>query len=313
MQHIPPDRSVEAATYRNLLKMLPEQQVRQTFHDRLRELNSEATAAIEDRESVLFFNQPAAVANYDYWSKAQIWSLEDAVALKFGRDPTVVNWAAFEREHATATPFAASYRQVAELIHRAVQAGKLSEPIEPKLFLEWCRKISLPVPPSLVRAVEAMRGRLVDWQAAYQRLFGMYQGNQRDLQAWSDAYEDEVADHAATQKQLLSLSSFAAQTLQELYAERSEHAQEIEALKVEQTSGAIKELKAQERESLLKIVIGMAVEGYRYDPSAKRSDRVPEIVADLERAGVAVSDETVRKYLRQANKYLSPEAKAGVG
>jgi hypothetical protein len=47
-----------------LLKRLPEPQVRQIFDERRQELIPLAVEAIEDRESVLFFNQPAAIADY---------------------------------------------------------------------------------------------------------------------------------------------------------------------------------------------------------------------------------------------------------
>lgn len=71
------------------------------------------------------------------------------------------------------------------------------------------------------------------------------------------------------------------------------------------TRGAIAQsLGTRERESLLKLVIGMAKQGYSYDPAALRSDRVPEIVDDLERCGVAMSADTVRKYLRQGAELL---------
>ena len=42
-----------------------------------------------------------------------------------------------------------------------------------------------------------------------------------------------------------------------------------------------------ERESMLKLIIGMAVRGYKYDASGKRSDSVPEIVSDLAIVGFA--------------------------
>jgi hypothetical protein len=51
----------------------------------------------------------------------------------------------------------------------------------------------------------------------------------------------------------------------------------------------------------------MAVKGYAFDPQAKRSDQISEIASDLADAGVPVSDDTVRKYLREAADLLPPE------
>jgi hypothetical protein len=67
-----------------------------------------------------------------------------------------------------------------------------------------------------------------------------------------------------------------------------------------------KSLSNTERDSLLKLVIGMAEKGYGYNPNEKRSDVVPVIVRDLEILGISMTDDTVRKYLKQASKKLPP-------
>lgn len=36
-------------------------------------------------EQTRFFNQPDVDADYDYWSKAATWSIDEAIALSFGR------------------------------------------------------------------------------------------------------------------------------------------------------------------------------------------------------------------------------------
>ena len=55
-----------------------------------------------------------------------------------------------------------------------------------------------------------------------------------------------------------------------------------------------------ERDTLLKLVLGMALAGYRYDPQAARSAVATEIAGDLVKHGLAVSDDTVRNYLKEA-------------
>jgi hypothetical protein len=62
-----------------------------------------------------------------------------------------------------------------------------------------------------------------------------------------------------------------------------------------------------ERETMLKLIIGMAMKGYSYNPKAKRSDRINDIVCDLEKCGVKLSDDTVRRYLREAADLLPPQ------
>ena len=59
-----------------------------------------------------------------------------------------------------------------------------------------------------------------------------------------------------------------------------------------------------ERNNLLKLVIGMAVKGYSHDPAALKSTASKEIADDLAALGVSITDETVRKYLKQAASVL---------
>jgi hypothetical protein len=60
------------------------------------------------------------------------------------------------------------------------------------------------------------------------------------------------------------------------------------------------ELKARERGTLLRILYGMATQGYKYDPTCKRSAVPSEIAADCEFAGCSVDADSVRKYLKEA-------------
>lgn len=66
----------------------------------------------------------------------------------------------------------------------------------------------------------------------------------------------------------------------------------------------VEELDVRERDSLLKLIISMAVGGYGYDPTAKRSSTVSSILEDAEKLGLIVSDETVRKYLKEASRII---------
>ncbi|WP_156936930.1 hypothetical protein [Bradyrhizobium sp. WSM2254] len=60
-----------------------------------------------------------------------------------------------------------------------------------------------------------------------------------------------------------------------------------------------------ERQSLLTLVLGMAVAGYTYNPRALRNVATRDIVDDLERKGLpTVSQETVLKCLRTAMEEL---------
>ena len=83
-----------------------------------------------------------------------------------------------------------------------------------------------------------------------------------------------------------------------LAAERDELREEVKRLKGE----AVREkpLSTRERETLLKIILGMAIKGYVYNPAAGRSNTPKEIADDLATLGISVSDDTVRQKLKDA-------------
>ena len=67
-----------------------------------------------------------------------------------------------------------------------------------------------------------------------------------------------------------------------------------------------KPLATRERDTLLKLVIGMAITGYKYDPAASKSITPKEIADDLAALGMTITDDTVRKYLKQAADIVLP-------
>ena len=46
----------------------------------------------ETEEKGRFFNSPDAKADFSHWGKLSYWTLDEAVALSFGRAPEMVNW-----------------------------------------------------------------------------------------------------------------------------------------------------------------------------------------------------------------------------
>ncbi len=66
-------------------------------------------------------------------------------------------------------------------------------------------------------------------------------------------------------------------------------------------------LSQKEPSSLLKMIIGMAIEGYGYKPSDAKSPIPKQIADDCAKHGVGVSDDTVRKYLAKARHIYLPK------
>ncbi len=60
-------------------------------------------------------------------------------------------------------------------------------------------------------------------------------------------------------------------------------------------------LSTKERNTLLKMIVGMAIRAYKYEPKSKNNGvAIEEIRQDLEEKGIPLSDDTIRNYLKEA-------------
>ena len=222
---------------------------------------AETAQFVEERRAKAerFFNQPLSLANFQHWAQAAYWTLEEATALAFGKEPWVVNLKSVS-PHAGFSPFPANYVRLKDLVERAQEVGKLGDQVMPSDFIAWAKAAGIDYPPELETELIA-QGQLVDWKAAHDQLKVQYD----DLKAQTDR-----------------------------------------AAAIKSNAGQKKEkgLHARERESLLKLVIAMAKGGYGYDSSADRSPTTTEIVSDLDKLGLHLDPDTVRKWVREARGLL---------
>lgn len=213
------------------------------------------------------FNQFKARADFDVWAKMAHWTIDEFVALSLGRDPNIIGWDRVQRL-TRVSPYAAEFELRRDICQRARESGRLKLYSSPSASLDWAEKLKFPVPPELMKAVMALRQDQTDWKAEYER-----------------------SEHEAASLR-----------------------QRIAILEADRPTGAApqqiigdKELSAKERTSLLKLVIGMAVAGYSYDPRQTRSRTTKEIADDLRIRGISLDEDTVRKYLAQAKEFLPPQ------
>ena len=81
-------RHEEIGRYRSELEDLPSDQLQSLYENE----TAAALADIQREEDARFFNQPHANADFDHWSKAEHWSLDEAIALVLGKAPEIVSW-----------------------------------------------------------------------------------------------------------------------------------------------------------------------------------------------------------------------------
>ena len=240
------------------------------FHDSLILLPDgdlgKAGQALSTRERAEYeakheFNQAKALATdsvYEFWSRAELWSLAEAAALINDRNPLVVTESRIESDRAD-TKITNILVRTLDLLERARLAGILHRTNSPKKLINWLDLKQIGMPKKL-----------------------------RDL-----ALE--------LSKTPLSLS-----------AENTQLKEKIAGLEVaaltfkskEVVSNPAKPFNLRERESLLKLILGMAIKGYSYDPKATKSKEIGEIAGDLQTLGLALDEDTVRKYLNEAKGLL---------
>jgi hypothetical protein len=273
------------AAYRTELASLPSEEIAARYNAEKQREYQLLVQKAEQAEREHFFNQPRANADFEHWSKLAHWTLDEAVAVSFGKAPELVNWPTISK-YLQLSPFAVQYSRRRELALRAAQWKQLYDPVLPGIFLAWAKGLEIEVPAALVEAVQK-RGPIRDWKSLYDELKTTHANREA---SWTAL--DEAKDRTIVSKD-------------RVVAALEERLRKLEAQQT--TQPPEKQLGARERESLLKVVIGMAVGGYSYDPKAGRSDRPTEIAGDLERAGVPLDVDTVRKWLREAAELLPPK------
>jgi hypothetical protein len=240
-----PDRAKRVAQYRAKLLALPSDELKVLVEEEREKQRAELAAKTEREERERFFNQPLARADFDHWSKAAHWTLDEAIALSFGKAPERVSWDRVQ-PYVHVSAFAFQYQRRRDLAQRAKVWKQLFDPVLPGVFLAWAKRTGLDVSSELQAAVEARGIQVADWKTHYDDLKSKYEELH---QSWTAVCDDKNTMIADLQRQLADADAQAAPA----------------PLATPPNSA---ELGTRERDSLLKLVIGMAVGGYGYDPGA---------------------------------------------
>jgi len=278
------------------------------------------------------------------WAKAPRWSVEEGVALAFGADPRRVirqPTTGYDDAHLNLSDTARHY---ADLAHRAVREGDLSKESRPADFVVWAESVGLAFHPiwKEVLGLEVGGSDQNALSESHRRFWlisrwaKMHLWTAREAACLSlnvcpdDAVDPEhLRDHGQLRKDLEHRLRYAERdpALKEqdtpetflAWAKRSGfpfHPNWAEAIikhepkSVEAEEANVTEepteraLPTRERTSLLKLVIGMAVKGYSYDPSEERSKVTGEILDDLDELGLSLDRKTLRKYLDEGAELL---------
>lgn len=274
-----------ATSYETELALKTENELKKLFEEECKKDSAEKARKVEIEESKRIFNTPEAIADFDYWAKMPGWSLEEAIALSFGKNPRVVNWDSIKRY--TDSAFAKEYYNRRDIAIRAKNWKDLYDPIMPCLFLTWLKTKRMDFPAELEAQVIANGGHVVNWKTAYENL--------------KKTYDDLVS----TQNEIIELKDSTIIKLGENFTRLEKQYEAIKQQLLEtEKKQTEKPLKTRERETALKLIIGIAVDSYGYDPKAIRSPTAKEISGDLAKHGISIDEDTVRKWLKEAAEIL---------
>jgi hypothetical protein len=287
-------RSEEIARYRLELQNLPSDQLQSIYEAEIAPM----LAAMQRDEDARFFNLPHAKADFDHWSKAEHWSLDEAIALVLGKAPEIVSWDKIKPWVAT-SPFVKQYSRLRDLADRAKVWAKLYDFVLPPVFLKWAEDNEITVPAELAEKVSKLKGKLVDWKKRYEEVNAT---NDRLLSSYDQLkgmYDQHIADWKGVAKSQSDLIESNQKRIAELEGELAAVNGAPPAPEPAKTQSVI------ERQNMLKAIFGMAVRGYSYNPADKRGKIVAEIVSDLQLEGISLSDDTIRRYLKEARDLLN--------
>jgi hypothetical protein len=107
-------------------------------------------------EKQQFFNRPEAEADFSHWACMAYWSAEEAVALTLGKDPKRVNLVNLEECCTQVSPFIKRFKNLKELIDRAIEAEVLPKQPTPRQSVEWAKKIDFEIPTDLEEELEQL-------------------------------------------------------------------------------------------------------------------------------------------------------------
>jgi hypothetical protein len=98
------------------------------------------------------FNRAEVRADFSHWLNMDAWTLDEAVALSLGRDPSRISWIEDVAPYTLISPVAKEFEKRRGLLNRAREAGVLAEMMSPDDFLNWARKRNLVLPAELRNA-----------------------------------------------------------------------------------------------------------------------------------------------------------------
>jgi DNA anti-recombination protein RmuC len=164
------------------------------------------------------------------------------------------------------------------------------------------QRLDIDVPAELIEAVQKRGLQIADWKSLYEQAAAGQQSAIEMYERATEMHDSQIADW----KRLYDQANEALQAARDQQIEILEEKTRLIAALEERVASSAEEkpLSTKERETLLKIIIGMARDSYKYDPKLNRSSVPQEIADDLAKHSIFLDVDTVRKWLKHAAEFL---------
>ncbi|MEM9670367.1 MAG: hypothetical protein AAF950_15700 [Pseudomonadota bacterium] len=287
------------------LSSMSDEELDEFLANRVSYRSQDAQRRQQQKDSFLFFSKPAAHADFGFWARQLLWTVEQALALSLGRNPDIVNSTtlAAQEEACKGSPFAREYRARVRIADTFLVAGQLSSEATPGEMIAWFDRVRLSVPNALVDAVAEIGHQIADWFSEYKRV-AQELGVERDRlvelerlnKLWEEGCLNLISQHS---EEMGSLQN----ELDEIKRERDELRHQLCELEVRMSEKPkyTKGIDLRRHHSALVIIDGMATEKFGYsDDSQRGRSAVSNITSAIEIAGHQISEKTVRSVLDDA-------------
>jgi len=308
------------------------EELRLAYHEELARMTLDQLIAavlqvMYEQDRARPFHRIGTEADFGHFGRCAFLTADEAAALSLGKDPRFVNWLSVQ-PYLGKSPFAFEYAKRLDLLERAIVWQELPERFSPLQFLTWAHKYKVPVPEALIQCTFVRGEPIHYWHDLCDSLAGRLSSAEADLESSKEVIaqlqEENDAEAQRTFDEWLanqeSLELLTAEHENEIRALNDELAstrhentllrQELEAPAPESEDASI---STTERKSLLTIAIAIAIDGLGYDPRDNRSPIPKQVVDAAQLVGLRLTDDTVRKYLKEATRlkgFVAPEERA---
>jgi hypothetical protein len=287
--------------YRPKVEALSDGDLTKLYLDRAQARYTMMEAEHEAEQADLVYNLPGVFADYGFWARYPVWTLEQTVALSLGRDPKVISSTTLKNWGYAGTPFAREYRARLEILDMMVAVSQLEEFVAPGEALALLDRLQIDYAPELLEALTIFGVQVADWHSHYEDAIRERDECRENAARWRGAYmelERVSLARAAEQR------SVAEGLEDELEAKNHQVQQLIQA----QTGTSDKPLDPKERGTLYKILSAVAQLKYGFNPLAAKNAAILNIVQTVEKLGHSVSEDAVRRHVRAAAEQFPREA-----